>query len=468
MVSLDKDKLSEYLKDYSVFNLSAYAYPNLPVGRVFLDSMSEEKHNNDHYLRMCRIYDLYVYLKCFSYYEDLQIDRLIDSEIIFNKEDIFVNKSDSKYFSNKQVIKFIRNAFNHSEKDKELYKISVNGKYLEVYLSLDNLLDKKGNRKIPVPFHVKLDAEQLMQLSEAMVYAGRHTLLIDFDVSNFNLDAKDLYNEIGKIKFIHYYFNKKLPIPVRDDIIKYVNQDYKDLKDKVNVRNKIESIIANEDYNKVTYDLFEEQKQVLLKDFTKLQELKQKTTGMDDIIENLVIYSLRRIIPLGMTHYEEIIYETLMVDLYLENPSNSRNNIKDYISNLVDGNPIYENYFDKSVKDDLLEMFDTNGKKIRLDLFTDDIVGRIIFPIIIALEYIIINKMDDEFININGKLIERERIRNSLVHGRWFVGLNENVEFYDTKSGLNNDYNFDFHETINIHDLVDYVKSFDEENVLKR
>ena len=68
-----------------------------------------EDNNPEYFVRMIRSYSTYVIMKSFSYYEDLQINRLKDEELRFDeiKESIFVNKEDNKYFSKKSIIKLM-------------------------------------------------------------------------------------------------------------------------------------------------------------------------------------------------------------------------------------------------------------------------------------------------------------------------------------------------------------------------
>ena len=186
MISMTKNEIAKYLRDYSILSELIRINPKISVQRLFQEFVVSngrfEDNNGEYFIRMVRCYGLYNILKTFSYCEDLQIDRLSEDNLQFDeiKEDIFVNKEDSKYFSKKLIIKFIRNAFNHSEGDKELYKISKNGRYLEVNLSLNDYVDKNGNRKIPVPFHIKINIEQLEKINRSLIDAGQNLLMTDF------------------------------------------------------------------------------------------------------------------------------------------------------------------------------------------------------------------------------------------------------------------------------------------------
>ena len=141
MIAMTKEEFATYLRDYSIMSELIRNHQQTSIRQIFQNFMITngrfEDNNHEYFVRMIRSYSTYVIMKSFSYYEDLQINRLKDEELHFDeiKESIFVNKEDNKYFSKKSIIKFIRNAFNHSDADKELYKISKNGKFIEIYLS---------------------------------------------------------------------------------------------------------------------------------------------------------------------------------------------------------------------------------------------------------------------------------------------------------------------------------------------
>ena len=145
MVSLTKQEILESLERFSRIIEQIAKNPNSSSGIFLLSS------NN--YLKDYRVYQMISSLRCLSYYEDAFLDKITNDELQIENT-IFVNPSDYNRFSKKQIIKYIRNAFSHSEKEKELYKISKNGRYVEIKLQ---------NTK-PIPFHVKMSLEQLQKI----------------------------------------------------------------------------------------------------------------------------------------------------------------------------------------------------------------------------------------------------------------------------------------------------------------
>lgn len=284
MIAMTKEEFATYLRDYSIMSELIRNHQQTSIRQIFQNFMITngrfEDNNPEYFVRMIRSYKIYVIMKSFSYYEDLQINRLKDEELHFDeiKESIFVNKEDNKYFSKKSIIKFIRNAFNHSDADKELYKISKNGKFIEIYLSLDNYIDRNGNRKIPVPFHIKISMEQLEKINTSLIEAGQNLLMSDFKYErDFDLNRDTPEEAAEKIKFRHYYFDKKIPADILDKISTIGEvEDVDSLSRKQKIA-QIENVLKKEKYNIQEFSLDKFQKKRAIEYFTIIKKLMAKS-----------------------------------------------------------------------------------------------------------------------------------------------------------------------------------------------
>lgn len=476
MISMTKNEIANYLRDYSNLIELIHRNPQKSIQQLFQEFVISnnrfEDNNIEYFTRMVRCYGLYVLLKIFSYYEDLQIDKLIEDNLNFDeiKEDIFVNKEDSKYFSKKLIIKFIRNAFNHSEGDKELYKISKNGRYLEINLSLNDYVDKNGNRKIPVPFHIKINLEQLGIINNALIEAGQNLLMTDFVYDkSFNIENNDPVDEIKKVKFRHYYFNKKIPMEILDKLYKIGNvEDIDDQSRKKKIL-QINETIQNEKYSVKLFPLDEFQQKRGVEYLLVIKKLmkKAKSTLGDNYFQNMINYCLSKLIPLGMYRYEQQRYEYLFSVMYIQDFNTSFENIQDELIKI-------SFYHSKGITQTsdianrritcINDIWKTDAQKQLLGIFSTDRESRLIYPLMSYIDFIINNLSNDEYLIIQNQSISRERIRNSLVHGRWYVSCNNNIELYDCPNGNENDYNFDFHVTLNIKELEKTAEEIFEKN----
>ena len=89
---------------------------------------------------------------------------------------------------------------------------------------------------------------------------------------------------------------------------------------------------------------------------------------------------------------------------------------------------------------------------------------RIKFPIVIYLEYIASSLTKDGTFDFSNIYSDSEHIRNAFVHGRWFFSNGDNIELYDAPSGNNNDYNFNWHKSINLRKLLSDMDLLNKNN----
>ena len=154
MVSLTKEEILNAMNDVSFSIGGITTYHDKPMANSLF--YGSELFSNSDINFNYQIYGVMVELRIFSYLEDSFLDLINDSEIDFTdiKNRIFINPADSNKFSNKQIVKYIRNAVAHSDTTKELFKISRNGRFVEIDLKNTN----------PIPFHVKIDSKDLEKM----------------------------------------------------------------------------------------------------------------------------------------------------------------------------------------------------------------------------------------------------------------------------------------------------------------
>lgn len=467
MISMTKNEIAKYLRDYAILCELMREHPSTKIGDVFkyymIGSNRIDELNDDYFIRMIRVYGLITELRMFSFREDLSIDYLNDNELDFDsiKENIFVNSKDAKCFSKKQIIRFIRDAFNHSDKDKQLYSLSVNGRYLEVYLK-----DTK-----PIPFHIKLNYDQLNFINTETIEKSHNMLMSTIDLDDFDFTNPNSKSEISKIKFIHFYFGKKFDSTI---INKLCDTDYSQFTTTAEVIKKGQEILKDYgcvDYSIKAFPLKEEQIDKVYEilsnlhniDFTKFKFediAKYKSKFLKLIVGNVV----RDVIPLGMYHNDQLEFEQRFAAWFMSDPNLSYNEILNKLNNITLGKK-YEpictnseeyNNFDKERHDALKKFFQVDDGVIpvrTIQLFKD-YNTRIMYPISLYLGFIADSLVDGETINVEGTDYNSKHIRNSFVHGRWFIGEQGKIELYDCPNGNNNDYNFNWHESINLKSLL--------------
>ena len=217
MISLKKNEILECLQKVSFVIEGMCTYPDRKIS-CFLSYVNDVD---------LRVYMFISRLRYLSFYEDAFLDSIDNDDIDLSdlRERIFVDKGTKNRFSNKQIIRFIRNAFFHSDNDKELYHISKNGRYLEVYLkkvkpcefhvrmNYDDL-DELVNRAITVNFYLsrfednKLKRFYLKDKISTDDFLGICNYLIgkkSMDDSDYSKAVLDYYKDNGKLYDVYEY-----------------------------------------------------------------------------------------------------------------------------------------------------------------------------------------------------------------------------------------------------------------------
>ena len=472
MISIEKNEIANYLRDYAIMSELIRNNPTRKIGDIFQHYMFGEgridEYNDNYFIKMIRVYGIITELKMFSYREDLSIDYLNENELDFDdiKEKIFINPQDSRSFSKKQIIKYIRNAFNHSDNNKRLYNISVNGKYVEI-----NLKNTK-----PKPFHVKLDFNQLNKINDSIVRKSHNMLMSLIDFDNVNFEKIFLKSEIEKLKFVHFYFPKK----VDEQIINKLNEfDFSKCKTTQQIIDEVKKIFLSFGFEEYSIEYFPFKEEQINKAYALLSNLASKDISKFnfDILKSVVVNALSNVIPLGMYQTEHLNFEQRFDAWFMPDPYISYNEILESLETIMYGkeycpiNTQSEEYnnFDKNRFESLISFFKTQTGVISIKgtgLY-NDYNTRVKYPMVLYIGFMFDSIITDEFINIDGIEYETMHLRNSFVHGRWFFGENENIELYDCPNGNNNDYNFDWHASINIRKLLTVVDSI-QQNMSKK
>ncbi len=196
--------------------------PDINAYQAFALIMSFQKKSNNitakYYTDMLYVSQFYALSKSFFVIKDNTLSRFVD----FLREDdittpipdsIFINPSDRRFFSNKKIITFVRNAICHSDKDKSLYKLKKIGDdiYIEIELS----------EVEPVPFHIQITIKDFCEIMSNL-----------FDAKRLNIyHISENKNPNGfPFKFDKYYATKGIKNLTKHEIsvLKTLIQETKD------------------------------------------------------------------------------------------------------------------------------------------------------------------------------------------------------------------------------------------------
>lgn len=430
MVSLTKNNLLECLLSVSSTFEEMNDYHDKIIASSIEHNMSSNAISSNNYM-----YDLFVYgnminLRILSYIEDSFLDLMNDSDLNFGdiKTRMFINPNDARSFSNKQILKFIRNAVSHSDGDKELFKLSPNGKFIEV--------DLKNTK--PIPFHIRITSKDLQDLTLMILEQMKCRYATYMDITN----SKIVRLYISKVSFdIRNQY-------IYDEEAKKNNGplDY-DLRYKV-LRKYLDD--NNIDYEVKEYPLNKEQLSII-NSYRSVLNNNLKNKSDREVIEYYFSKNIiSSMIPLAQEKIMYLISHLNVVSAIYTNPSYTLSDFFEHSITYLQSVGLFRTFscpLDKAFYD----MHDTFGTIHAF--YNNNLFDEVIMQMA---TYYFSSCSTDEFVTIGKKTINKENLRDALIHGRWFKDNCGNVVCFDALNGKNNDYNFYWSEVISIKELHDY------------
>lgn len=437
MIAMSKLEMVKYIQDALYTKIEYMGLGDISYKDAFIkykERMNElEDINVEYYNTMNRVYDSYLLFKMFSFQEDFLLNK--DDFIFSNDLKLFENEC--KYYSGekvpiKRVIQCIRNAFNHP--DDDAFNISKNGKNFEI--KIDDVRTskdiKKGKRVTPL--HIRFNFDYLFNLYNFISKKQKNIMYLGFNIpDDFNIESDDLYNEVEKIYFTHYYFNRKLT----DEEMAILKKSEPNESNRVNNSEEAKELL-NEIALCKNFYFTEEQKKKMAK------TIKQNRKKNPDIlkIDSLFVQELLKTIPIPTLKTEVFIHDLSIQKSILEKSNCSFKNFLD----------IYRENANKMQDRD---MFHSYNNMLDVDIMVK-------YPSILYIDSVINFLCDDEIININGQEYKKKGIRNSLSHGRWYISDSGDIMLFDADTRNINDYNLRSIGKININAFVNWANDYIE------
>lgn len=460
MIGLTKKEIADNLLDFVILKSKMQTCPNRKISTLYKEIILERQqrgmdvnnYDENSYLVMLRIYFIINTLKLFSYYEERFFDSIDNIGLDFSnfKKNIkdggcFV-EGNGKSFSNKQIILYIRNAFNHNDDiGHNKFNISRNAKYIEVHLKdvrKEEEIKKYPNNK--KPFHIKMSYDTLKHLF-SMMSENVQNYDISFYTSNLGNLVPDTINDeyIDSLSINRVILQKKVSDEVLAQILQINSNNSLPKEEKISQTNDI--LLTNGVKYKIeSYPLDPYQKRAIRILFSTDDKFNSQ------ILDHLLDKAIRNYTPLGLAKTINIKNELFLLNLF-GNPNmtyeefiNSANKI--IFNKTEDMNDLEKKLAEKKGKNvvELVELSST------LNLYMKK------SPYLTYIAYVIANMYDSNSeIIING--INREHIRNSLTHGWYFIDQNNNLMLYDNYDRRKNDYEFYWHKSVSFVELLNVV-----------
>ena len=372
-----------------------------------------------YYNMMTETFIMYLIRKYFVSMYDVEFPYLKEQDIDAVKipQDIFVNQSDYRCFSKKQIIKFIRNALCHNnDEQNEIYKLIVEDSKIKFEIQLQNVQ--------PRPFYVKIDGDQLSQIMFSLFSASKTDAVVikqkedQIDFNNTDI-AKTVFENIS---YRHVYAK--------------ISPSERAVTDSQTI---IDKAVVDQEYR--DFPFLEDQAKKIQEDLEFMKDYLPDVNG-------LRTYVIKNVMPLGVAKKENLEKVMCILGAFMIHPEKCMNDFfedvkdtclyKPTISSKILGNYTSAEEFVYACKWDL-----------------DSILAGVSS---IFFEYMFSSFITDEKIMIDGVEENTEKIRNAFIHSRWFLGKEASIHLMDWQNGDRNEMNLNWSRTVTISQLMDVVE----------
>ncbi len=467
MISLSREEVAEKLIDYNVLISKMHSSKDKKIKDLYTEILNErgivlESYESveNNYVTMLRVYRIISFLKFFSYYEEAFFNSIDNSNLDFtqykkniNDGGIFVSGNGSN-FSNKQIILFIRNAFNHNDdKNHSKFNISKNGRFIEFHLrDVRSEREKINNPNDKKEFHIKISYDSFVEMFKIFCDNIKSAFVpVYIDKDSLDFTGPNLFDN-AVIKRI--YLPRKTPLSVIDELFEISD---KEIHNKQELFDKVKSVLQMEEEEFVRrFPLDEYQKRTLNRMFGKHDFSFMSNQELELFIDTII----RKYIPNGIEKTPDIMNDVLLLSLF--NMNKSYKDIAGSVLKITDNKEVQLLDDEKFVSSKLK----TNRDRVE---FNDNFSWNFFKTPYVNYLFYIFNNFDNDELRLTdskGRLISfegnnitdaytlKEHIRNALTHGWYFINDRQEFEFYDNANRRVDDYNFYCHATVPVRELL--------------
>lgn len=466
MIAMTKEEMINYLRDYALLKNKMSHESNRPIYLVFRDYMIESNRINDcnrtYYDTMRHTYTMYCIMKRFSVIEDflLNRDNYLSEDDLGDLKSGLISKYPINHISNKRLIQLLRNAFNHNDDPHHnRFSLSKNGKNIEInFQDIRKEKEKRqgGNKK---PVQIKFKQQDLIRIDDVIDNNRENIMYISYEIpDNFDILSDTLYDDLDKVKLIHYYFNRKLSKEEMNEfkrLADYTNLNEEELLERSDEINNYAQSIGT--FTK--YELNDIQKE-------KIVDLVERAkTSYSNLVQTensifLMYYYLNQVIPIPSFKLLDTQKQAIYTDLYMLDDTLSLKEISDRILLTTTDEDIPDKYdeIDKDIHNRVKNISRNFGNRFFLDSIQPEFNQ--VFPIVMYFDSVITHYCNDEEITIDDKTYNREKIRNSLAHCRWIISKDMELVLYDADPKNSKDYDLEHVATLNIDSLIGWTDNY--------
>lgn len=332
--------------------------------------------------------------------------KKIDDKYLKQIEDtlngMFINENYCNQFSNRQKIVYLRNAISHTENGK-LYKALLNG---TIEVKLDAAPSKDKTLK---PFHIIVSTYDLHKIADHL-YKGVYVYYVPSeDVTKDNLFYKTNDEIIDILKSACYYkgytrFDTKKELI--EKVRKLIHPHPDEYTEAEQLRDSKE-LIENKIIDNIVFKYDDDQIKAFLSCVDRIRNLGFIESETIDPFDFVLRISNHSIYPNPGIHLEEMRMLYKYTNEELCNPNNSIDLLDKKMDEYAAKNP--KDYITDM---DIFILFSEYQTMTAMALYQYYVFGHML--------------TSERTIDIEGKIYDIERIRDSFIHGTWF-------SYYDKK-----------------------------------
>ena len=456
---MDNSKKKNYTKRDIVEVLLEDAYLKLGIvlnentikwGEIFHNIYANKLTQEQLDVRIQRYYDLMVsihYLDEYSMVVDYLLNRnkniTEDSLLGFEQNMKIIKESTS--FSNKRRALYIRNAYCHNNNlTKDKIKIDSNRIYT---VDIDN-----SN------FVATFNEQNLIDMISILGNNSRNSYYMDLE-GCFDFDiGGDIDKQLEDIYVMYYPFKLEFP---RECVNKELNDLNFDRSNKVQVL-RVSEKVKNYLQSKLKDEVIESGKSFNIDDYKYYLDEDQKNR-----IKELINFYYNNDSDLYFDSENNSFNMEFIVKLVLPMPHIYSNKYYEDMQFLEEDLSLNQSYIEyKKKKEEKLDiqsstmnLKQSQGQPVDtreyLKLYRNYLtkLNKSLssnYAMIRFIKYYMSDIHNDKIITVDNKNYTSEKIRNSLVHFRWYIGANNTLVLYDTSPNHQKLYNFNYKEVIPI------------------
>lgn len=314
-------------------------------------------------------------------------------------------------------------------------------------------------------FIAKFDWKQLGDMTNYLNENTRNKYYLNVE-GCFDFDIhKNIDKQIDNIHIIFYPFKNIMP---QDEVHKILDDENFDrsCKKDIRYRSKYINDYLKEELKKEVEERgkeFIEENYVYYLDGDQKRRVKElfnkyKTTYLSssDNVPAIMTFIVHLVLPIPHIHHNRFIddLEHLRNDFNLDQTYNTYRNNQERVIETIEN--------DIKTKKDKGYAIDTREylSQIKHYILKTDKELNYKYSQVNFIKYCMSNLYKDKTIYIEKKEYSSEKLRNSLIHFRWYMGHNHNIVLHDASPNHEKLYVFNYKETINIDDFFEVCRQY--------